>query len=90
VRGAVIWEDLTSPSLRHVPHYSTEIAAAWLVVEHLRAQGRRIMLDALPPDEWLCVVGAVGEPWRWCGYQASAPTASLAICRASLMAMEGE
>jgi hypothetical protein len=74
--------------------YSTEIESAWLVVESMRAKGWSLSLDDLGYD---------GEEWRvrfehserrehdikesW--VYADAVTAPLAICLASLKALEG-
>lgn len=67
----------------HLPAYSTDIAAAWEVVEKLRA-------------EWMIRVGTadlLGTPWKcvmWQRYMTTggpfgeADTAPLAICRAAL------
>ena len=77
-----------------VPHYSTEIAAAWLVVENWRARGESFQLDSLGfswPDEkeqgrvWRCMF-AWGDKFNTAVDEA--PTAPLAICRAALAAVE--
>lgn len=69
-----------------LPAYSTDIAAAWLVVEKLAAQGLRLSLDAFGGDPWWAEFA--DEKWER-GAQATAPTASEAICRVALAAMEG-
>lgn len=69
-----------------VSAYSTDIAAAWLVVEKLAAQGLRLSLDAFGGDPWWAEFA--DEKWER-GAQATAPTAPEAICRAALAAMEG-
>ena len=65
-----------------IPNYSESIAAAWLVVEHLKAQTSIIGMEYLPRR----IEGAV---WRF-HFDASygyAPTVPLAICRAALLAV---
>lgn len=68
-----------------VPAYSTNIAAAWLVVEELTAHGLRLSLDMFGGDPWWAEFA--DERWER-GAQATAPTAPEAICRAALAAME--
>jgi len=71
-----------------LPHYSTDIAAAWQVVESLRAMGFVVLISSPRP------VHAWGvEAWhldvehdRRRG-EAYADTAPLAICRAALKAV---
>lgn len=69
------------------PSYTTDIAAAWAVVEKMRE-------EFLYPDiiskttEWLCVVDKYeeeDEPIRW-PVRAASPSAPLAICLAALKA----
>ena len=64
------------------PHYSTQIADAWLVVEKL---GGVVGIDRFPkyddPDEWYWDVGFNKGT-------AQADTAPLAICLAALKAVE--
>lgn len=83
--------------LRHewqeLPGYSTDIAAAWLVVEKLRQMQRTVTLGTL---------GVLPEPLSWgCNIfrglrqletvtQAVADTAPLAICRAALKAVASQ
>jgi hypothetical protein len=74
-----------------IAHYSTDISAAWLVVERLRATGTRgwdIGLDTADHDEWLCQVWDDPED-NFIG-SATASTAPLAICRAALAAVEAK
>lgn len=70
------------------PHYSTDIAAAWLVVEAMEARGSalelvdRIHLSGTGERWWCCFKGKMwGQPEK-------ADTAPLAICRAALAALE--
>ena len=72
---------LVGPVTLHgdVPEYSTDIAAAWLVVEEL---GPKHMITLRrTTGGWWAHIGLVDE---W------AETAPLAICRAALTAVEGE
>lgn len=62
----------------HVPHYSTDIAAAWEVVEALRA---RFVFEMYDREDGSYVVKFGQEVKR-------ADTAPLAICRAALAAVE--
>jgi hypothetical protein len=65
------------------PSYSSDIAAAWQVVEHMRTRGWRFEIHEL----W--------EGWRaifvlratYAEYQERAESAPLAICRAALAAI---
>ena len=75
------------------PHYSTDIAAAWLVVEKLAKEPYAWYIHTInlttglrySADYW-------GEPDSPDGeiisYNATAETAPLAICRAALMAVQ--
>lgn len=77
------------------PAFSTDMTAAWKVVEALREAGRITcssgfalgfmapMMDGAPPEygSWLCRIGRV---------QRSAATAPLAICLAALALMESD
>ena len=67
---------------RMVPHYSTQIADAWLVVEKM---GGVVGIDRYPkyddPDEWYWDVGFKKGT-------AQADTAPLAICLAALKTVE--
>ena len=78
------------PSLkecRTVPHYSTQIADAWLVVEKLRKANWNV-------STWYTYVVLADSKWRCkfegdeLTYQAEATTAPLAICLAALKATE--
>lgn len=71
------------------PEYSTDIAAAWLVVEKLESGGYCVHVENFPPS--------TPAAYRWrahvetaelsIGY-GDADSAPLAICRAALAAME--
>jgi hypothetical protein len=74
-------------TLQPTPRYSTDVAAAWLVVEKMREMGLR---PILMPD-W-------GHQWQVKVYRESEhivetawfDTAPLAICRAALAALDSE
>lgn len=69
------------------PRYSTDIAAAWEVVEALAARYLEVEVHqgSASPQRWCIVRNALQS-----GYLAegSADTAPLAICRAALSALE--
>ena len=70
-----------------VPFYSTDLLAAWLVVEHMLTQGYRFELvyEKTPPEaDW----GALFSAHDGAGYGLG-ETAPLAICRAALKASWG-
>lgn len=70
-----------------VPCYSTNISAAWLVVEKLREMGwANISVSNFHAPEWGCTLWR--EPDSDYDEWADAPTAPLAICRAALQAVE--
>lgn len=78
------------PKLASLPHYSTDIAAAWQIVSHLGAHP--LTLTRYPAQaadaQWYCQVTYERDGWRhWATGQA--PTAPLAICRAALAAVGG-
>lgn len=82
------WLDDEYNPLRSVPPYSTDIAAAWQIVEKLKAIDVEFSLYY---REW---DGGRDEAHRWSAwfregaeYQVYAPTAPLAICRAALLAV---
>lgn len=73
-------------------HYSTDIAAAWLVVEKLVPdRSSRIQLDSLGfyGEEWRCLFIVEDEADATLSDDGwgEAPTAPLAICLASLAAL---
>lgn len=67
-----------------MPSYSTDMAAAWLIVEHLKTAGWYFSITAQgAAGDFLAVVaneGKVGD--------AEEPSAALAICHAALAALE--
>lgn len=72
--------------LNEVPPYSTDIAAAWQVVEHLERTMWALSLHRSTDDN-----GFLAEGWQAiftdpeASYHAAAPTAPHAICLAALM-----
>lgn len=62
------------------PHYSTDISAAWLVVEKLNNEGYRIFIDN--GNKWMCQF-IVPDKWST---QHPEDTAPMAICLAALKA----
>jgi hypothetical protein len=67
-----------------VPHYSTDIAAAWLVVEKLAPNMDFYMEIATKDDGWFVMFG--DDLDKAC----IADTAPLAICRAALKVVEND
>jgi hypothetical protein len=70
---------MTDPYIE-VPHYSTDLSAAWQLVERIREPGHAFHLSRFDPCIWLAT-------FRDDGYAAQAETAPLAICRAALKAV---
>lgn len=64
-----------------VPAYSTDIAAAWLVVDKMRQNGRVYLQGRLNSWTFRCSPDGIEL------FEADAPTAPLAICRAALAAV---
>ena len=69
--------------------YSTDIGAAWEVVEKLKDNYGILAMHYGPdaPLQWLCELSPVGSSITIDG---EAPTASLAICRAALKAVNAK
>jgi hypothetical protein len=83
-------------AIEFCPDYSTDIAAAWEVVEKLAVLGYRVTLDTYPqqynleraqpaPLSTVCTLDKLGT--KTVGWQAR--TTPLAICAAALKALEG-
>jgi hypothetical protein len=68
-----------SDTLRYVPRWSSDIAAAWELVEQLAENPHTHveLSNSLKPKGWNCWIGG--------GVRVNAPTAPLAICRAILL-----
>lgn len=75
---------LYGPTKCPVPFYSTDIAAAWQVVEHLRTIGYEIILANAYPTGWVATVFKVGT---FTDEDVAAATMPLALCRATLAAL---
>lgn len=67
--------------------YSTSIAAAWLVVEHLRTNGWGVTLNMYPQPSTVEVALWDGKGFVRETIRATVP---LAICRAALNAVEAQ
>lgn len=77
-----VWRDGDTLVFTDVlPHYSTDIAAAWLVVEKLRADG--CDFDMRIVATW---TANFGLDMGLLSFSADAETAPLAICLAALLA----
>ena len=75
---------------KETPRYSTDIAAAWLVVEHMGPIPFSLRFQ--PADAWRAGGGEVYCYAHWTcwfegGKEIDADTAALAICRAALLAV---
>jgi len=74
-----VWED--------VPHYSTDIVAAWMIVGKLIAEDRQVTLSHRGRnDQWLwhASISEAGSGLVYGGWEAFAESAPLAICVAAL------
>ena len=72
---------------RNLPHYSTQIADAWLVVEKLQFEFTETVVGWHEIQKWYCALdGHLHDlDKEHCAY---ADTAPLAICLAALKAVE--
>jgi len=66
------------------PPYSTDVAAAWHIVERMRAEGWQIVVDTRPGN-WLVQFFSTDGTQR---SAASADGLPLAICRAAVAALD--
>lgn len=83
-------EHLSVPPYMKLPRYSTDIAAAWAVVEKLKAAGFIVGIDEnAPPHSALscCIVGKAEKNSVLIVAQGLGTTASYAICLAALKAV---
>jgi hypothetical protein len=73
-----------------LPPYSTSISAAWEVVEKIKSMGLAVWLG-FEGGRWQAIFGIENKyvvlPEAGGDYEALAPTAPLAICRAALRAV---
>jgi len=76
---------IPEPPLRaRIMNFSTDISAAWEVVEHLKNKGAEINIGFY--EKWDCDIDyPIGCNWREVG-----ETAPEAICKAALLAVLGE
>lgn len=70
--------------------FSTDISAAWQVVEKMREHTKQCVLveASTNPEEYLCTVGRHYRGQWFKSHQSKADTAPLAICLAALKAVE--
>jgi hypothetical protein len=77
-----------------VPHYSTDISAAWLVIQNLCSRGMKPNILSGGQEEvvWTCGVDIYGyDGWEdFRSVRAVEGTAPLAICLAALKALDKE
>ena len=71
------WDAATVEEVRHFPPYSSDLAAAWAVVEYMDAQARQTEIRR-QDDLWRAVFSG--------GAEAFAATPAMAICLAALRA----
>lgn len=67
-----------------VPHYSTDIAAAWEVIEIIRQRGIEVIVGSLDSDKRYNPYGVTFEYPGANPRTATGATASIAICLAAL------
>lgn len=73
----------TDPIDTQLKSYSTDIAAAWEVLQHLKNKGAEINVGFF--EQWDCSIDyPIGCNWR-----SEAETAPEAICKAALLAVIG-
>lgn len=74
-----------------VPHYSTDISAAWEVVEKMsKTHFSEMAMTELEDGTWGWMarfIRVLNEPYTVKGYRATAKTAPEAICKAALLAV---
>jgi hypothetical protein len=68
---------------REVPHYSTDIAAAWHVVKHLGQQSDISVTVTQEGGAYSCQIRGPSGEW-WARASGEGETAPLAICRGAL------
>ena len=71
----------------YVPRYSSDIAAAWQVVERMRKRGLRPIIVSDWNEQWQCEVYRKSE---WVAQSRWYNSAPRAICEAALLAVMGE
>lgn len=92
-----LWVATSDGFADELPHFSTDIAAAWEVVEKMRVQGVHLGVAPWGKDEWEAFekMDHLNEARQWvssrgddCVHVFGVDTAPLAICRAALAAVE--
>jgi hypothetical protein len=80
------------PHVELVPFFSTNIGAAWQVVEHLRGRGCSVKLDAAAGAQYVCWIQGPpsGSEGRGPMEAVGADTAPHAICLAALAISEAQ
>lgn len=78
----VYWGD---KGLTRLPYYSTDIAAAWEVVEKMNKEMYDVTLF-MRDGKWICGWENIDDQW----YEMESDTAQEAICRAALKVKEAE
>lgn len=76
-----VWVEENGERWEQIPDYSTDIAAAWQVVEHLHG---RVVIDHWSRGAYKVMIYLPAKPPS---VEASAESAPLAICRAALAAL---
>jgi hypothetical protein len=79
--------DVPGGGIDEVPHYSTDIAAAWQVLERMYDLGCHVARIGIVHDwreKYECVIGAIGNMHT--EWNVDAETAPMAICVAALKA----
>ena len=99
INPAMFPPDYTDEQIR-IPNYSTDIAAAWLVVEKMSELGWYFNIATTDPydvtfsvdvrDERHGTWDEDGQEDGWITHDVRANTAPLAICRAALKAVEND
>ena len=93
-RGTGFWSTTGSESDgpwiadEQIPAYSTDISAAWEIVERLRLAGCTVRLCGEPAADlrwnWRCTVTGMAKGYESGIWSGSADTPALAICLAAL------
>jgi ABA sandwich protein len=87
--GSPIWDEKDKyencgDGYKRIPHYSTDISAAFLVVEKMRERGYSLTLMQLPELNWLASFYMTRTDN---GTESGHATPSEAICKAALAAL---
>jgi len=82
----IVWSVDKHGFTRPLPFFSSDIKDAWQVVESIK--GRRIAIEKTLSGSFYCCIGHSADGHKPVDYQAK--TAPEAICKAALLALEGE